>query len=61
MNNVIKCKYINGFSDIDECKGNHSCHVNAICTNAKDGTSVLVTSDILEMDATAKVFDAFLL
>ena len=21
------------FSDIDECKGNHSCHVNATCTN----------------------------
>ncbi|CAH3159082.1 unnamed protein product, partial [Pocillopora meandrina] len=27
------CKYICGFSDIDECKGNHSCHVNATCTN----------------------------
>ena len=22
-----------GFSDIDECKGNHSCHVDATCTN----------------------------
>ena len=30
---IIKCKYIYGFSDIDECKGNHSCHVNATCTN----------------------------
>ena len=28
-------KCIDGFSDIDECKGNHSCHVNAICTNTK--------------------------
>ena len=26
-----KCIY--GFSDIDECKGNHSCHVNAKCNN----------------------------
>ena len=25
--------FIYGFSDIDECKGNHSCHVNATCTN----------------------------
>ena len=33
VTNMIKCKYIYGFSDIDECKGNHSCHVNAICTN----------------------------
>ena len=24
---------IYGFSDIDECKGNHSCHVNARCKN----------------------------
>ena len=23
------------FSDIDECKGNHSCHVNATCMNTK--------------------------
>ena len=30
---MIKCKYIYGFSDIDECKGNHSCHLNATCTN----------------------------
>ena len=28
-------KCIDGFPDIDECKENHSCHVNAICTNAK--------------------------
>ena len=28
-------KCIDDFSDIDECKGNHSCHVNAICTNTK--------------------------
>ena len=21
------------FTDIDECKGNHSCHMNATCTN----------------------------
>ena len=32
---MIKCKYLYGFSDIDECKGIHSCHVNAICTNTK--------------------------
>ena len=28
-------KCIDDFSDIDECKGNHSCHMNAICTNTK--------------------------
>ena len=33
VTNMMKCKYICGFSDIDECKGNHSCHVNATCTN----------------------------
>ena len=26
-------KCIDDFSDIDECKGNHSCHVNAACMN----------------------------
>ena len=31
--NIIKCKCFYGFSDIDECKGNHYCHMNAICTN----------------------------
>ena len=36
---MIKCKYVYGFSDIDECKGNHSCHVNATCTNI-DGSYV---------------------
>ena len=25
--------FVFGFSDIDECKGNHSCHVNASCKN----------------------------
>ena len=25
--------YVYDFSDIDECKGNHSCHVNAACMN----------------------------
>ena len=25
--------YFYDFPDIDECKGNHSCHVNATCTN----------------------------
>ena len=30
---VIIIKNICVFSDIDECKGNHSCHVNATCTN----------------------------
>lgn len=25
--------FVFGFSDIDECRGNHSCHVNASCTN----------------------------
>ena len=30
---IRKC--IDDFSDIDECKGNHSCHMNAICTNTK--------------------------
>ena len=33
VTNMMKCKYISGFPDIDECKGNHSCHVNATCTN----------------------------
>ena len=32
MTNVIKCKCFYGFSDIDECKGNPSCHMNATCT-----------------------------
>ena len=27
--------YVDDFPDIDECKGNHSCHVNATCTNTK--------------------------
>ena len=26
------CFYVD-FTDIDECKGNHSCHVNAACMN----------------------------
>ena len=30
---TIIIKYIYVFSDIDECKGNHSCHANATCTN----------------------------
>ena len=30
-NKSAKCIY--GFSDIDECEGNHSCHVNATCNN----------------------------
>ena len=34
VRNMIKSKRIYGFSDIDECKGNHSCHMNATCTNA---------------------------
>ena len=25
--------FIYDFTDIDECKGNHSCHLNATCTN----------------------------
>ena len=25
--------YVYDFTDIDECKGNHSCHVNAACMN----------------------------
>ena len=29
----MKCKHMYGFSDIDECKVNHSCHVSATCTN----------------------------
>ena len=33
MIKYIYIYYIYGFSDIDECKGNHSCHVNATCTN----------------------------
>ena len=54
-------KCIDDFSDIDECKGNHSCHVNAICTNTKGLYVCTCHPDILEMDATAQVFDAFLL
>ncbi|CAH3157274.1 unnamed protein product [Pocillopora meandrina] len=30
---LIYCDMVN--EDIDECKGNHSCHVNATCTNTK--------------------------
>ena len=33
VRNMIKSKRIYGFSDIEECKGNHSCHMNATCTN----------------------------
>lgn len=36
---MIKYKYVYGFSDIDECKGNHTCHVNATCKNI-DGSYV---------------------
>ena len=27
--------YVYHFTDINECKGNHSCHVNATCMNTK--------------------------
>ena len=40
--NLCHCgliKYINGFSGIDECKRNYSCHVNATCKNT-DGSYV---------------------
>ena len=30
--NFFLCFYVD-FTDIDECKGNHSCHVNAACMN----------------------------
>ena len=31
---ILKSHFlICGFIDIDECKGNHSCHENANCTN----------------------------
>ena len=40
-------KCIDGFSDIDECKGNHSCHVNAICTNAKGSYVVTISQFVL--------------
>ena len=26
-------RYVYDFTDINECKGNHSCHVNATCMN----------------------------
>ena len=29
----IWISYVYDFTDIDECKGNHSCHVNAACMN----------------------------
>ena len=32
VTDMIKCKYLFGFSDIDECKRIHSCHVNAAGT-----------------------------
>ena len=35
VTDMIKRKYLFGFSDIDECKRIHSCHVNATCTNTK--------------------------
>ena len=44
--------YVYDFTDIDECKGNHSCHVSATCL---DHMFVNVTLDILEMDETAQV------
>ena len=34
VRNITKSKRIYGFSDVDECKGDHSCHMNATCTNA---------------------------
>ena len=30
---IIKSPSISNFSDIDEYKGNHSCHLSATCTN----------------------------
>ena len=44
--------YVYDFSDIDECKGNHSCHVNA---TPLDHMYVNVTLVILEMGKTAQV------
>ena len=42
--NFLNAFYGYDFTDIDECKGSHSCHVY-----------VNVTLDILEMDKTAQV------
>ena len=43
--------FVYDFSDIDECKGNHSCHVNAAFM---DHMYLNVMLDILEMEKTAQ-------
>ena len=43
--------YLCRFLDIDECKGNHSCHVNATCTNTKGSYVCTCHPDILKMEA----------
>ena len=69
VTNMMKYKYIYGFSDIDECKGNHSCHVNATCTNTNgsyvcecrpgfNGNGRICTG---EFNLFAKIFRIFLL
>ena len=54
-------KCIHGFSDIDEYKGLALVTWMLPARTPKDRMFVLVTPDILEMDGTAHVLDAFLL
>ena len=54
-------KCIHGFSDIDEYKGLTLVTWMLPARTPKDRMFVLVTPDILEMDGTAHVLDAFLL
>ena len=54
-------KCIHGFSDIDEYKGLTLVTWMLPSRTPKDRMFVVVTTDILEMDGTAHVLDAFLL
>ena len=47
--------FVFGLSDIEECKGNHSCHANANAQIPLDHKHVHATLDILEMDIVVQV------